>query len=66
MRSIICRAEYNGYRNLTLTLGVRNLFDKDPPYTNAGGQTSFQGGYDPVYADPRGRFMYARANPKFF
>ncbi len=57
---------YTGIKNLTFTLGVRNLFDKDPPYTNAGGQTSFQGGYDPVYADPRGRFFYARAGYKFF
>ncbi len=57
---------YTGIKNLTFTLGVRNLFDKDPPYTNAGGQTSFQSGYDPVYADPRGRFMYVRAGYKFF
>lgn len=56
---------YTGLRNLTLTLGVRNLFDKDPPYTNAGGQTSFQAGYDPLYVDPRGRFLYARVSYKF-
>ncbi|HVG05115.1 MAG TPA: TonB-dependent receptor [Burkholderiaceae bacterium] len=57
---------YTGIRNLTVTLGARNLFDKDPPYTNAGGQTSFQAGYDPLYADPRGRFLYARLGYKFF
>jgi iron complex outermembrane recepter protein len=50
---------YSGIKNLRLTLGIRNLLDKDPPYTNAGGQVSFQGGYDPQYADPRGRFVYA-------
>jgi iron complex outermembrane receptor protein len=38
----------------------------DPPYSNAGGQTSFQSGYDPTYGDPRGRFLYARATYKFF
>ena len=59
------QGQYTGIRNLTLTLGLRNLFDKDPPYTNAGGQTSFQGGYDPLYADPRGRFIYSRATYKF-
>jgi iron complex outermembrane receptor protein len=57
---------YTGFRNLTLTLGARNLFDKDPPYTNAGGQTSFQAGYDPLYVDPRGRFIYGRIAYKFF
>ncbi len=56
---------YNGFKNLTLTLGARNIFDKDPPYTNAGGQTSFQAGYDPLYADPRGRFFYGRVTYKF-
>jgi len=50
---------YTGIRNLRLMAGVRNLLDKDPPYTNAGGQVSFQAGYDPQYADPRGRFIYA-------
>ncbi|MFN0183971.1 MAG: TonB-dependent receptor [Aquabacterium sp.] len=49
----------SGIRNLRLTLGIRNLFDRDPPYTNSGGQVSFQAGYDPQYADPRGRFVYA-------
>ncbi len=41
------------------------MFDRDPPYTNAGGQTSFQVGYEPLYADPRGRFVYLTANYAF-
>ncbi len=56
---------YTGVKNLSITLGIRNLFDTDPPYTNAGGQTSFQAGYDPTYADPRGRFFYGRIQYKF-
>ena len=44
---------------------MRNIFDRDPPYTNAGGQTSFQAGYEPLYADPRGRFVYVTANYAF-
>jgi len=44
------------------TLGLRNLLNTDPPYSNAGGQTSFQSGYDPQYADPRGRFIYVNAS----
>jgi iron complex outermembrane receptor protein len=47
---------YNGIRNLRLQLGVKNIFDKDPPYTNEGGQ--FAAGYDITYADVRGRFVY--------
>jgi iron complex outermembrane receptor protein len=59
------QTSYSGVKGLTLTVGVRNLFDTDPPYTNAGGQTSFQAGYDPTYADPRGRFFYGRIQYKF-
>jgi iron complex outermembrane receptor protein len=54
------QGSYEPAKSWRLTLGVRNVFDQDPPYTNAGGQTSFQSGYDPQYADPRGRFLYAR------
>ena len=46
---------YNGIKNLRLKGGIKNLFNKAPPYSNAGGQTSFQAGYDPQYGDPRGR-----------
>ena len=52
-------------KNLKVTFGVRNLFDKDPPYTNAGGQNYFQSGYDPGYADPRGRTFILSATYKF-
>jgi len=56
---------WSGVKGLTLTFGIRNLFDTPPPYTNAGGQTSFQAGYDPTYGDPRGRFFYGRIQYKF-
>ena len=52
------QGSYMGFKKLKLTLGVKNLFNRDPPYTNAGGQNFFQSGYDPGYADPRGRFYY--------
>ena len=60
------QTSYSGVKNLTLTFGVKNVFDRDPPYTNAGGEVFFQAGYDPSYADPRGRFFYGRVNYKFF
>jgi iron complex outermembrane receptor protein len=50
---------YAARRDLDLVLGVKNLFDRDPPFTNQ--QSSMQVGYDPSYADPRGRVWYARA-----
>lgn len=58
-------ASYRFNRQLELALGVKNLLDTDPPYTNNGGQSFFQAGYDPTYADPRGRFVYLRANWTF-
>ncbi len=51
------QARYQGFRNLTITVGAKNVTDRDPPYTNAGGQ--FAAGYDIAYADVRGRFVYA-------
>jgi iron complex outermembrane receptor protein len=47
---------YTGFKNLTLTLGVRNLWDTDPPYTRQN--QSFQVGYDPALTDPTGRFFW--------
>ena len=60
------QARYSGVKNLELRAGIRNLFDRDPPYSNAGGNTSFQGNYDAGYGDPRGRFYYAGLTYKFF
>lgn len=49
---------------LKLTLGVRNLFDKDPPlYIPASNQ--FQSGYDISLYDPRARFVYVSASYRF-
>jgi iron complex outermembrane receptor protein len=47
---------YTGFKNLTLTVGVRNLFDTDPPYTRQ--DQAFQVGYDPSLTDPAGRFWW--------
>ncbi len=57
------QVSYSGIKALRLTLGVKNLFDKDPPYTNYG--AGFVGGYDLSYTDVRGRFVYLSANYKF-
>ena len=58
-------ASFNGSKNLKLSLGARNLFDKDPPlFINNGSQ--FQSGCDVFQYDPRGRFVYVTATYKFF
>jgi iron complex outermembrane receptor protein len=50
------QVRYTGVKGLTASAGIRNLFDRDPP-TASSAQT-FQIGYDPSYADPRGRMVY--------
>jgi iron complex outermembrane receptor protein len=51
------QGRYTGFKELTLALGVRNLFDRAPPLSNQG--AAFQSGIDPSYGDPRGRIYYA-------
>jgi len=54
------QGRYTGFRNTTLTLGVNNLFDRDPPWVHWP-QLGFDGGY----ADARGRTFYARLTYAF-
>jgi iron complex outermembrane receptor protein len=49
--------------NLKLRVGIQNLFDTSPPYSNQA--YYFLSGYDPSYTDPRGRRFYASANYSF-
>jgi iron complex outermembrane receptor protein len=50
-------------KGLGLTVGVRNLADRQPPLSY---QTrTFQAGYDPRYTDPLGRTFYARGTYNF-
>ncbi len=52
-------------KNLTITGGIRNLFNVDPPFTirNTGGGN--QVGYDGRYTDPLGRTFYVTAQYKY-
>jgi iron complex outermembrane recepter protein len=54
---------YGGFKATKLTLGVKNLSDKNPPYTNYG--AGFVGSYDLSYTDVRGRFVYLTAQYTF-
>ncbi|MFC0349595.1 hypothetical protein [Undibacterium danionis] len=55
----------NASKNLTLTAGIRNLLNQDPPLSirNTGGGN--QVGYDGRYTDPLGRTVYMTGNLKF-
>jgi iron complex outermembrane receptor protein len=57
------QARYNGFRNVAVAFGMRNLFARAPPLTSQRG--TFQVGYDPNYADPRGRTYYANVRYSF-
>ena len=59
------QGSYSGIDHVKIAIGLKNAFDRDPPYTNAGGSNYFQAGYDPGYADPRGRFIYGTVNYSF-
>ena len=54
------QGRYTGFRHVTLALGVRNLMDRAPPFSNQ--PNTREAGYDPNYADPRLRVFYARVS----
>ncbi|HEX5344982.1 MAG TPA: TonB-dependent receptor [Duganella sp.] len=56
-------ASWQALKGLTLTAGVKNLFDKEPPLSYQS--AVFQAGYDPRYTDPTGRTAYVRATYNF-
>ena len=58
-------ATYTGFSNTTLTLGVKNLFDRDPPFTAHNLDFAAGAGWDPRVADPRGRAFTARISYTF-
>jgi iron complex outermembrane receptor protein len=47
--------QYKLSRNWIINGGIKNLFDRDPPYSNISAVTN---GFDPSYADPRGRAFW--------
>ena len=63
----VSTAEYKscGWRawlnNMTLTLGLQNVFDTDPPF----GGDSFENGYDESISTIKGRFWYVQLTKRF-
>lgn len=58
------QVSWKGWRGLQLAVGVKNLFDKDPP-TYIFVSNQFQYGYDVSLYDPRGRLAYVNATYRF-
>jgi iron complex outermembrane receptor protein len=60
-------AEYNpcGWRawlnSTTITLGMQNVFDEDPPFVNS----AIENGYDESLATIKGRFWYVQLKKRF-
>ncbi|WP_167541111.1 TonB-dependent receptor [Janthinobacterium agaricidamnosum] len=59
-------AQYQVIKNLTLTGGIKNLFDRMPPYSLMGSTNQYGTlGFAQLY-NARGRYFYLGANYKFF
>jgi iron complex outermembrane receptor protein len=56
---------YTGFRNTTITAGVLNLLDTDPPFTAHNVDEVVGAGWDPRVADPRGRTLTVQVKYKF-
>jgi iron complex outermembrane receptor protein len=58
-------ATYTGFKNMTITGGIKNLLDTDPPFT--AHNVDFAGGtaWDPRVANPRGRAYTLRLTYRF-
>ncbi len=58
---------YAGIKNLKLTFGIKNLFDKDPPFSAAyDSNTGAGSSWEPRVADPRGRSYTFTLDYKFW
>jgi iron complex outermembrane receptor protein len=57
---------YTGIKNLTVTAGIKNLFNTDPPFANSYDTNTGSGSsWEPRVADPRGRSYIFSVDYKF-
>ncbi|WP_395399588.1 TonB-dependent receptor domain-containing protein [Pseudoduganella sp. UC29_106] len=52
-------------KDLTLSAGVVNLFDKNPPFVNIAQSTNGGGGFDPTLTNPTGRIISVGLTKRF-
>jgi iron complex outermembrane receptor protein len=57
-------ASYTPIRSLTVLFGVQNLFNTNPPFTNAS-QNNFAAGYSALFSNPIMRDFYLNLTYKF-
>jgi iron complex outermembrane receptor protein len=57
---------YTGFKNTSVTAGIINLFDREPPFTAHNVDNVVGAGWDPRVADPRGRTFTLNVKYKFF
>ncbi len=57
------QGRYTGFKNVTLTAGVTNIFNTPPPYSDQN--LYFQVGYDPANTNSRGRAFAFHAKYQF-
>jgi iron complex outermembrane receptor protein len=58
-------ASYTPVRGLTVLFGIQNLFNTNPPFTNAG-SNNFAAGYSALFSNPIMRDFYLNVSYKFF
>jgi iron complex outermembrane recepter protein len=57
---------YRGFKNFTITAGIKNLLDQDPPFAITYDSNGGSGGnWEPRVADPRGRSFTLLLDYKF-
>jgi iron complex outermembrane receptor protein len=56
---------YKGIKGMSITMGIQNLFDADPPFTAHNVDEVVGAGWDPRAASPRGRSYSVSARYKF-
>ncbi|UTY56115.1 TonB-dependent receptor [Massilia sp. erpn] len=56
---------YTGFKNLTLSLNIKNLFDTKAPYDVRNGTATEYEGYNPQLHNGMGRYFRLSANYKF-
>ena len=54
---------WQGFKGLTVTAGILNMFDERAPFSNQG--ATFQVGFDPRFATPIGRQYFLRLGYEF-
>jgi iron complex outermembrane receptor protein len=57
------QGQYDGFKNVTISAGIKNLLNHNPPSTNQN--SYFQVGYDPTYGNPLGRVLWTTVSYSF-